>query len=121
MSCGARHPRGAASARTEGRTAEGAPAEGATATARTVGIAVGTAVVAALVVVGVVCVLSAVGVRVVGVVRPGSAAPPQAREGGGDGVGGIVWAHDSDFTCDLTCIENACHTACTCNMTSKDI
>ncbi len=50
-----------------------------------------------------------------------TAPAAEARQRGGDGVGRIRLrvVHASDFTCDLTCIDIACHTACTCNMTYK--
>lgn len=50
-----------------------------------------------------------------------TAPTAEARQRGGDGVGRIRLrvVHASDFTCDLTCIDIACHTACTCNMTYK--
>jgi hypothetical protein len=61
-------------------------------------------------------------------VRPAVAAamrspPAQARQSLRDGLGrvGIVSAHAFDFTCDLTCIQNACHTTCTCKVTSKGL
>jgi len=50
-----------------------------------------------------------------------TAPTSEPRQRGGDGVGGIRLrvVHASDFTCDLTYIDIACHTACTCNMTYK--
>lgn len=52
--------------------------------------------------------------------RATSAQPRQCVRDGFGGVG-VLGAHASDFTCDLTCIDITCHTTYTCTVTSKGL